>query len=127
MTSNQSLAVPLMKRGLSHVFMLMPWKGNLFSYRGILCLCTYLHKKIKFDIHCKLILNTNNRRCFCFLQPIWKPFPNQDSDLSSVLSGTGSELHIPRVCEFCQAVFPPSITSRGDFLRHLNSHFNGET
>ncbi|XP_049471549.1 TRAF family member-associated NF-kappa-B activator isoform X1 [Panthera uncia] len=60
-------------------------------------------------------------------QPVWKPFPNQDSDISSVLSGTGSELHIPRVCEFCQAVFPPSITSRGDFLRHLNSHFNGET
>ncbi|XP_066202057.1 TRAF family member-associated NF-kappa-B activator isoform X1 [Saccopteryx leptura] len=60
-------------------------------------------------------------------QPVWKPFPNQDSDLSSVLSGTDSELHIPRVCEFCQAVFPPSITSRGDFLRHLNSHFNGET
>ncbi|CAN0005233.1 unnamed protein product [Rangifer tarandus platyrhynchus] len=59
-------------------------------------------------------------------QPIWKPFPNQDSDLS-VPSGTGSELHIPRVCEFCQAVFPPFITSRGDFLRHLNSHFNGET
>ncbi|XP_006196275.1 TRAF family member-associated NF-kappa-B activator isoform X2 [Vicugna pacos] len=59
-------------------------------------------------------------------QPVWKPFPNQDSDLS-VLSGTGSELRIPRVCEFCQAVFPPSITSRGDFLRHLNSHFNGET
>ncbi|PNI86122.1 TANK isoform 23, partial [Pan troglodytes] len=58
--------------------------------------------------------------------PIWKPFPNQDSD-SVVLSGTDSELHIPRVCEFCQAVFPPSITSRGDFLRHLNSHFNGET
>uniref|UniRef100_A0A8D0LYN8 TRAF family member associated NFKB activator n=1 Tax=Sus scrofa TaxID=9823 RepID=A0A8D0LYN8_PIG len=29
-------------------------------------------------------------------QPVWKPFPNQDSDLS-VLSGTGSELHIPRV------------------------------
>nr|XP_045223095.1 TRAF family member-associated NF-kappa-B activator isoform X2 [Macaca fascicularis] len=59
-------------------------------------------------------------------QPIWKPFPNQNSD-SVVLSGTDSELHIPRVCEFCQAVFPPSITSRGDFLRHLNSHFNGET
>ncbi|XP_012780931.2 TRAF family member-associated NF-kappa-B activator isoform X2 [Ochotona princeps] len=59
-------------------------------------------------------------------QPIWKPFPNQESDLV-VLSGTDSELHIPRVCEFCQAVFPPSITSRGDFLRHLNSHFNGET
>ncbi|XP_040827563.1 TRAF family member-associated NF-kappa-B activator isoform X1 [Ochotona curzoniae] len=59
-------------------------------------------------------------------QPIWKPFPNQENDLV-VLSGTDSELHIPRVCEFCQAVFPPSITSRGDFLRHLNSHFNGET
>ncbi|XP_058156758.1 TRAF family member-associated NF-kappa-B activator isoform X2 [Dasypus novemcinctus] len=59
-------------------------------------------------------------------QPVWKPYPNQDSDLL-ILSGTDSELHIPRVCEFCQAVFPPSITSRGDFLRHLNSHFNGET
>ncbi|XP_007940031.1 TRAF family member-associated NF-kappa-B activator [Orycteropus afer afer] len=59
-------------------------------------------------------------------QPVWKPYPNQDSDLL-VLSGTDSELNIPRVCEFCQAVFPPSITSRGDFLRHLNSHFNGET
>ncbi|XP_036900490.1 TRAF family member-associated NF-kappa-B activator isoform X2 [Sturnira hondurensis] len=59
-------------------------------------------------------------------QPVWKPFPSQDGDLS-VQSGTGSELHIPRVCEFCQAVFPPSITSRRDFLRHLNSHFNGET
>ncbi|KAM6178717.1 TRAF family member-associated NF-kappa-B activator isoform 4-T4 [Rhynchocyon petersi] len=59
-------------------------------------------------------------------QPLWKPYPNQDSDLL-ILSGTESELHIPRVCEFCQAVFPPSITSRGDFLRHLNSHFNGET
>lgn len=57
-------------------------------------------------------------------QPVWKPFPNQDSDLSSVLSRTGSELHIPRVCEFCHEVLPPSITSMGDFLRHLNSHFN---
>ncbi|XP_027632300.1 TRAF family member-associated NF-kappa-B activator isoform X2 [Tupaia chinensis] len=59
-------------------------------------------------------------------QPIWKPFPNEDSDLV-VLSGTDSELDIPRVCEFCQTAFPLSITSRGDFLRHLNSHFNGET
>lgn len=59
-------------------------------------------------------------------QPVWMPFPNQDSDLS-VLNGTDSELHIPQTCEFCQAVFPPSISSRGDFLRHLNSHFNGET
>ncbi|XP_037706532.1 TRAF family member-associated NF-kappa-B activator isoform X1 [Choloepus didactylus] len=59
-------------------------------------------------------------------QPVWKPYPIQDSGLL-ILSGTDSELHIPRVCEFCQAVFPPSITSRGDFLRHLNSHFNGET
>lgn len=60
-------------------------------------------------------------------QPVWKPFPKQDSDLSSVLSRTGSELHIPRVCEFCHEVLPPSITSMGDFLRHLNSHFNEET
>ncbi|XP_048201302.1 TRAF family member-associated NF-kappa-B activator isoform X3 [Perognathus longimembris pacificus] len=59
-------------------------------------------------------------------QPLWKPFSNQDSDLEE-LSGSDSELHILRVCEFCQAVFPPSITSRGDFLRHLNSHFNGES
>ncbi|XP_004703847.1 TRAF family member-associated NF-kappa-B activator [Echinops telfairi] len=58
-------------------------------------------------------------------QPVWKPHPAQDSDL--VPSGTDSELLIPRVCEFCQAAFPPSITSRADFLRHLNSHFNGET
>ncbi|XP_063115225.1 TRAF family member-associated NF-kappa-B activator isoform X2 [Cavia porcellus] len=59
-------------------------------------------------------------------QPLWNPFPNQDSDLLAQ-NDTDSELHIPRVCEFCQAVFPPSIMSRGDFLRHLNSHFNGET
>lgn len=59
-------------------------------------------------------------------QPVWKPFPNEDCDLS-VLNGTDSELHIPRLCEFCQAVFPPSITARADFLRHLNTHFNGET
>ncbi|XP_005393398.1 PREDICTED: TRAF family member-associated NF-kappa-B activator isoform X3 [Chinchilla lanigera] len=59
-------------------------------------------------------------------QPLWNPFPNQDSDLLAQ-SDTDSELHPPRVCEFCQAVFPPSIMSRGDFLRHLNSHFNGET
>lgn len=59
-------------------------------------------------------------------QPFWKPFPNQDSNLV-VQSGTDSELLIPQVCEFCQEFFPPSITSRGDFLRHLNSHFNGET
>ncbi|XP_069878217.1 TRAF family member-associated NF-kappa-B activator isoform X2 [Dipodomys merriami] len=59
-------------------------------------------------------------------QPLWKPFSNQDSDLE-VLSDSFSEFHIPRVCEFCQAVFPPSITSRGDFLRHLNSHFNGKS
>ncbi|XP_001511169.2 TRAF family member-associated NF-kappa-B activator [Ornithorhynchus anatinus] len=60
-------------------------------------------------------------------QPLWKPCPNQDNDLLAQ-SGTDSELHIPsRVCEFCQAVFPPSITSRGDFFRHLNSHFKGES
>ncbi|XP_038607650.1 TRAF family member-associated NF-kappa-B activator isoform X2 [Tachyglossus aculeatus] len=60
-------------------------------------------------------------------QPLWKPCPNQDNDLLAQ-SGTDAELHIPsRVCEFCQAVFPPSITSRGDFFRHLNSHFKGES
>ncbi|XP_004608157.1 TRAF family member-associated NF-kappa-B activator isoform X1 [Sorex araneus] len=57
-------------------------------------------------------------------QPVWKPFPSEDSDLL-VLNGIASELDIPRHCEFCQAVFPPSIT-RTDFLRHLNTHFNGE-
>ncbi|XP_023569560.1 TRAF family member-associated NF-kappa-B activator [Octodon degus] len=59
-------------------------------------------------------------------RPLWSPFPNQDSDLLAQ-SDSDSELQVPRVCEFCQAVFPPSIMSRGDFLRHLNSHFNGET
>ncbi|XP_060246234.1 TRAF family member-associated NF-kappa-B activator isoform X2 [Meriones unguiculatus] len=56
-------------------------------------------------------------------QPFWKPFLNQDTDLS----GSDSELLKPQVCEFCQELFPPSITSREDFLRHLNTHFNGET
>ncbi|XP_031226248.1 TRAF family member-associated NF-kappa-B activator isoform X1 [Mastomys coucha] len=59
-------------------------------------------------------------------QPFWKPFLNQDTDLV-VPSDSDSELHKPLVCEFCQELFPPSITSRGDFLRHLNTHFNGET
>ncbi|XP_051040542.1 TRAF family member-associated NF-kappa-B activator isoform X1 [Phodopus roborovskii] len=59
-------------------------------------------------------------------QPIWKPFLNQDSDLV-VLTGADSECLKAQVCEFCQKLFPPSITSREDFLRHLNSHFNGET
>lgn len=59
-------------------------------------------------------------------QPFWKPFLNQDTDLV-VLTGTDSEHLKPQVCEFCQEPFPPSMTSRGDFLRHLNSHFNGET
>ncbi|KAL1786839.1 hypothetical protein HispidOSU_026299 [Sigmodon hispidus] len=56
-------------------------------------------------------------------QPFWKPFLNQDTDLT----GTDPERLKPQVCEFCQELFPPSITSRGDFLRHLNSHFKGET
>ncbi|XP_040601377.1 TRAF family member-associated NF-kappa-B activator isoform X3 [Mesocricetus auratus] len=59
-------------------------------------------------------------------QPFWKPFLNQDTDLV-VLTGTDSECLKAQVCEFCQELFPPSITSREDFLRHLNSHFNGET
>nr|XP_048281655.1 TRAF family member-associated NF-kappa-B activator isoform X2 [Myodes glareolus] len=59
-------------------------------------------------------------------QPFWKPFLNQDTDLV-VLTGTDSDCLKPQVCAFCQEPFPPSMTSRGDFLRHLNSHFNGET
>ncbi|XP_034352695.1 TRAF family member-associated NF-kappa-B activator isoform X3 [Arvicanthis niloticus] len=59
-------------------------------------------------------------------QPFWKPFLNQDTDLV-VPSDSDSELLKPLVCEFCQELFPPSFTSRGEFLRHLNTHFNGET
>ncbi|XP_035187425.1 TRAF family member-associated NF-kappa-B activator [Oxyura jamaicensis] len=52
-------------------------------------------------------------------QLIWQP---QDNDLLAQ-AYTDSELNQCGVCEFCREVFPPSITSKEDFLRHLNSHF----
>ncbi|XP_066468181.1 TRAF family member-associated NF-kappa-B activator isoform X2 [Tiliqua scincoides] len=58
-------------------------------------------------------------------QPLWKPYHTQDNDNDLLaLPSTDSELDQPGICEFCQKVFPPSLTSREDFLRHLNSHFN---
>uniref|UniRef100_A0A8D0HD26 TRAF family member associated NFKB activator n=1 Tax=Sphenodon punctatus TaxID=8508 RepID=A0A8D0HD26_SPHPU len=56
-------------------------------------------------------------------QPLWKPYHTQDNNDLLALPSTDSEQNQPGVCEFCQKVFPPSITSREDFLRHLNSHF----
>ncbi|NXC44873.1 TANK protein, partial [Penelope pileata] len=52
-------------------------------------------------------------------QLIWQP---RDNDLLAQ-AYTDSELNQRGVCEFCREVFPPSITSKEDFLRHLNSHF----
>ncbi|XP_057279646.1 TRAF family member-associated NF-kappa-B activator isoform X1 [Pezoporus wallicus] len=52
-------------------------------------------------------------------QLIWQP---EDNDLLAQ-SYTASELNQCGICEFCQEVFPPSMTSKEDFLRHLNSHF----
>ncbi|KAM9380211.1 TRAF family member-associated NF-kappa-B activator [Phaethornis superciliosus] len=52
-------------------------------------------------------------------QLIWQP---QDNDLLAQVY-TDSELNQCGVCEFCREVFPPSLTSKDDFLRHLNSHF----
>ncbi|XP_054686380.1 TRAF family member-associated NF-kappa-B activator isoform X1 [Grus americana] len=52
-------------------------------------------------------------------QLIWQP---QDNDLLAQ-AYTASELNQCGICEFCREVFPPSITSKEDFLRHLNSHF----
>ncbi|KAM3915848.1 TRAF family member-associated NF-kappa-B activator isoform 1-T2 [Leptodactylus fuscus] len=56
-------------------------------------------------------------------QAIWKPTSPHDN----VLSIPGSEKWdgvSSCICEFCQAVFPPSSDLEGDFLRHLNSHFS---
>uniref|UniRef100_A0A8C6Z0I7 TRAF family member associated NFKB activator n=1 Tax=Nothoprocta perdicaria TaxID=30464 RepID=A0A8C6Z0I7_NOTPE len=36
---------------------------------------------------------------------------------------TDSEPNQCGICEFCREAFPPSLTSKEDFLRHLNSHF----
>ncbi|XP_074767367.1 TRAF family member-associated NF-kappa-B activator isoform X1 [Athene noctua] len=52
-------------------------------------------------------------------QLIWQP---RDNDLLAQ-AYTDSELNQCGICEFCREVFPPSITSKEDFLRHLNSHF----
>ncbi|XP_067405474.1 TRAF family member-associated NF-kappa-B activator isoform X2 [Emydura macquarii macquarii] len=55
-------------------------------------------------------------------KPFWKPYHAQDNNL--VAQGYAeSDLNQTGICEFCQKVFPTSNTSRGDFLRHLNSHF----
>lgn len=61
-------------------------------------------------------------------QPLRKPYHTQgnENDLLA-LPSTDSELDQPGICEFCQKVFPPSLTSREDFLRHLNSHFNSKS
>ncbi|XP_009909377.2 TRAF family member-associated NF-kappa-B activator [Dryobates pubescens] len=52
-------------------------------------------------------------------QLIWQP---QDNNLLAQ-AYTDSELNQSKICEFCREVFPPSVTSKEDFLRHLNSHF----
>ncbi|XP_068264165.1 TRAF family member-associated NF-kappa-B activator [Nyctibius grandis] len=52
-------------------------------------------------------------------QLVWQP---RDNDLLAQ-AYTASELNQCGICEFCREVFPPSITSKEDFLRHLNSHF----
>ncbi|KAM4023778.1 TRAF family member-associated NF-kappa-B activator isoform 2-T4 [Anomaloglossus baeobatrachus] len=52
-------------------------------------------------------------------QPIWKPSTPHDNDLSILGSETWDQ-DTAQICEYCQAVFPPS--SR-DFLRHLSTHF----
>ncbi|KAM3853740.1 LOW QUALITY PROTEIN: TRAF family member-associated NF-kappa-B activator [Vipera latastei] len=56
-------------------------------------------------------------------EPPWKSYSSQDPDLLA-LASEDSEPRQSGICEFCQKVFPPSLTSREDFLRHLNSHFN---
>ncbi|ETE71245.1 TRAF family member-associated NF-kappa-B activator [Ophiophagus hannah] len=56
-------------------------------------------------------------------EPPWKSYCTQDTDLLA-LASEDSEVRQSGICEFCQKVFPPSRTSREDFLRHLNSHFN---
>ncbi|XP_068101756.1 TRAF family member-associated NF-kappa-B activator isoform X2 [Hyperolius riggenbachi] len=53
-------------------------------------------------------------------QTIWQPSSHEDSDSLDVC---GEEWNGAGICEFCQAVFPPSTTAEGDFLRHLDSHF----
>ncbi|XP_044160122.1 TRAF family member-associated NF-kappa-B activator isoform X2 [Bufo gargarizans] len=59
-------------------------------------------------------------------QPIWKPSSPHDSD-PSIPGSEKWDRNTSSVCEFCQAVFPPSSALGGDFLRHLNSHFYGQS
>ncbi|XP_056392881.1 TRAF family member-associated NF-kappa-B activator isoform X2 [Hyla sarda] len=55
-------------------------------------------------------------------QPIWKPSSPHDNDL--LIPGSEKwDRDSSNVCEFCQAVFPPSTDLGGEFLRHLNTHF----
>ncbi|KAM5153122.1 TRAF family member-associated NF-kappa-B activator isoform 1-T2 [Mantella aurantiaca] len=56
-------------------------------------------------------------------QPVWKPSSHQDDD-PSIAVGEKWDRDSSDVCEFCQAVFPPSNRAEAEFLRHLNSHFN---
>ncbi|XP_075036870.1 TRAF family member-associated NF-kappa-B activator isoform X2 [Mixophyes fleayi] len=55
-------------------------------------------------------------------RPVWQPLPHQGDDLS-VPSGDKWDQNSSDVCEFCQAIFPPSTRSGEEFLRHLNTHF----
>ncbi|XP_071977998.1 TRAF family member-associated NF-kappa-B activator isoform X2 [Engystomops pustulosus] len=57
-------------------------------------------------------------------QPIWKPSSPHDNVLSR---SEKWDQDSSSICEFCQAVFPPSSALEGDFLRHLNTHFNGQS
>ncbi|XP_025908374.1 TRAF family member-associated NF-kappa-B activator [Nothoprocta perdicaria] len=52
-------------------------------------------------------------------QLVWQP---QDNVLLAQ-AYTDSEPNQCGICEFCREAFPPSLTSKEDFLRHLNSHF----
>ncbi|XP_029461458.1 TRAF family member-associated NF-kappa-B activator isoform X2 [Rhinatrema bivittatum] len=69
-----------------------------------------------------LSLETSGRPVRGPQQPLWKPYHNQDDDLPTQACQAPDQ-NQPGVCEFCQAVFPPS-TSKREFLRHLNTHFN---
>lgn len=60
-------------------------------------------------------------------QPIWMPSLPHNNDLSIPGSEKWERDSTTNICQFCQAVFPPSNALGGDFLRHLNSHFNGQT
>ncbi|XP_067891348.1 TRAF family member-associated NF-kappa-B activator isoform X1 [Heterodontus francisci] len=56
-------------------------------------------------------------------QLVWNPYHNKEGELLHQAS-KDSDLDLnSKICEFCQAVFPAGTTSREDFLRHLNSHF----